>query len=70
MDSLHRYLMARHHVDNYADYMALLAMYRNTAAIEAIKAHTHRMEIDHLIEQVNVIRSIVIRRFVRRRNTS
>ena len=63
MESLHRYLMARHHVDNFEDYMALLAMYRNTAAIEAIKARTRRREIDDAIQQVAVIRNLVIGRF-------
>jgi len=66
MEALHRYLMARHHVDDYDDYMRLLAMYRNTAAIEEIKARERRSEIQEVIEQAHTLRRLLVKKALSR----
>lgn len=60
MEALHRYLLARHHIDNYDDYMQLLAMFRNTAAIEGLKGRTRYEEIQRVFAQTSTIRDILL----------
>ena len=57
MRALHRYLVARHRVDDYDNYIRLLAMFRNTAAIEANKAEDRRRQLNLAAAQVTVIRN-------------
>lgn len=62
MEALHRYIMARHHVADYEHYMQLLAMYRNTSAIEAVNGRTRCESIHQAITQAQNIQQALIRR--------
>jgi hypothetical protein len=67
MHSLHRYLVARYHISDPDEYLHLLAMYRNTAAIEALNSRTRYEEIRQAILQVNSIRNSLVSRLQARR---
>ena len=69
MESLHRYLMARHHVEDFDNYMQLLAMFRNTAAIEALKGRNRMSEIREVIGQAYTIRHELVTRALSRRGS-
>ena len=62
MEALHRYLVARYHVADYDEYLRILAMYRNTAAIEALKGRTRYEEIQQTLLQVHTIREALLNR--------
>ena len=63
MDSLHQYIMAQHHVADYNAYIRLLAMYRNTAAIEAANARARHDDLRQAIRQILVIREAIIEKY-------
>ena len=60
MEALHRYLVARHQVDDYDGYLRLLAIFRNTAAIEATKARARHDELRDAVFQVLAIRDAML----------
>ena len=69
MESLHRYLMARHHVADYENYIQLLAMYRNTAAIEELKGRKCFEEIKRVIMQAETIHKELVTRALSRQRS-
>jgi hypothetical protein len=62
--------MARFDVDDYESYLHLLAMYRNTNAIDAVNARTHYSELADLGESIDAARLAVIQRLRDRRSHS
>ena len=62
MESLHRYLVARYHIADYDDYLQLVAMFRNTAAIEAAKARVRYNSLGELFDQTMAIYAATTRR--------
>ena len=51
MESLHRYLVARFHIADYDEYLQLVALFRNTAAIEAAKARVRYKSLGELFDR-------------------
>jgi hypothetical protein len=70
MESMHRYLMARYEVETFDDYIHLLALFRNTRAIEAVKARERVFELSDISTSVDVARQIILRRLRLRRSSS
>jgi hypothetical protein len=60
MHALHSYLADRHQVGDYEEYLRLLAMFRNAAAIEATKARARHSEIRDAISQILAIRDTLL----------
>jgi hypothetical protein len=54
--------MARHEVEDLDDYLRLLALFRNTRAIEAQNARGRHAEIKELIRSVETARYAILRR--------
>lgn len=70
MQSLHRYLMSRYEVETYDEYLHLLALFRNTRAIEAQKARTRYAELQDISANIEFARHAVLRRLQQRRSPS
>ena len=51
MESLHWYLVARFHIADYDEYLQLVALFRNTAAIEAAKARVRYKSLGELFDR-------------------
>jgi hypothetical protein len=57
LESLHRYVMARYDIQSYEEYIHVLALCRNTRAIEAQNArqrYTELSEASALIERARL----------------
>jgi hypothetical protein len=48
-------MMSRYDVEDFEDYTHLLALYRNTRAIEAMKARIHYMELEKAAASVEKV---------------
>ena len=70
MESMHRYLMARYEVETFDDYIHLLALFRNTRAIEAVKARERVFELSDISTSVDVARQIILCRLRLRRSST
>jgi len=68
MASLHYYLMVRYAVNDYAGYLHLLAMFRNTNAIEAGNARADYAELVDLATSNELARLAVLKRIRDRRS--
>jgi hypothetical protein len=69
MEGLHRYLMARHHVEDYDNYMQLLAMFRNTTAIEELKGRKRMDGLRKIIGCAHAIRQELVTTALSRRRS-
>jgi len=70
LESMHRYLMARYEVETFDDYIHLLALFRNTCAIEAVKARERVIELTNISTSVDLARQSIRRRLQLRRSSS
>jgi len=70
MESMHWYLMARYEVETFDDYIHLLALFRNTRAIEAVKARERVFELTNISTSVDLARQLILRRLQLRRSSS
>ena len=68
MASLHHFLMVRYHVNDYAGYLHLLAMYRNTNAIETENARADYTDLVELATSNELARLAVLQRIKDRRS--
>ena len=62
MDSFHRYLLSRYDIHTYEDYVHLLALFRNTRAIEAHNARQRYSDISAACASVEELRLSAIQR--------
>jgi hypothetical protein len=67
---MHRYVMARYEVETFDDYIHILALFRNTRAIEAVKARQRVFELTDISTSVDVARQLIRRRLQLRRSKS
>jgi hypothetical protein len=70
LESVHRYLLTRYKVKTFDEYIHLLALFRNTRAIEAAKAHDRVMELADISTSIENARQSIIRRLQLRRSSS
>lgn len=70
LESMHRYLMARYEVETFDDYIHLLALFRNTRAIEAAKARDRVVELTDISSSVEIARQLILRRLQHRQSAS
>ena len=67
MQSLHRYLMARFDIETFDDYLHLLALFRNTQAIETLNARRHLSELNEVSKSLESARYAILSRLNQRR---
>jgi hypothetical protein len=60
---LHRYLLARYDVEDFEDYTHLLALFRNTRAIEANNARQRYTELSEAAASIEKVRLAFIQQF-------
>ena len=69
MESLHRYLIARYDISDYDYYLKLVAMYRNTAAIEARNSYLRHKSLLELYQHCMIMHAAAAKR-IRERSRS
>jgi hypothetical protein len=62
--------MRRYKVKTFDDYIHLLALFRNTRAIEAAKARDRVLELSDISTSVEMARQSILRRLHLRRSSS
>jgi hypothetical protein len=70
LESMHRYLMARYEADTFDRYIHLLALFRNTRAIEAVKARDRVFELTDISNSIEMARQSILHRLQLRRASS
>lgn len=70
LQSLHRYILSRYDIQDYDEYLHLLALYRNTRAIEVQKASTRFTELNLAVTSVAKARLGIIKAMEDRRSSS
>ena len=70
MESLHRYLVARYDISDYDYYLKLLAMYRNTAAIEAQNSHIRHASLSMLFQRCSEMHAATVKRIRERKSST
>jgi hypothetical protein len=60
LHSLHCFLLARHEVNDFDDYTHLLALFRNTRALEAHNACQRYTELDEASRSIETVRQAII----------
>ena len=66
MASLHRYLVARYQIEDYDDYIHLLALYRNTRGVQAQNSHSRYDELFETIRAIDSSRLALLHRLQQR----
>jgi len=60
LESMHQYIMARYNIQNLDDYLQILALFRNTRAIEAQNARQRHMDLLEACKSVERSRLSII----------
>jgi len=61
--------MARYDVDGFDDYIHLLALFRNTRAIEAVKVRDRVFDLTDIANSVEIARQSILRQLQERRGS-
>ena len=68
LQSVHSYLMARYEADTLDEYVRLLALFRNTRAIELENARNRCAELQNIADTIELAQFAVLRRLDSRRS--
>ena len=67
MQSLHSYLMAQFEVETFEEYIQMVALFRNTQAIEMMNARQQLSELAKVANSFETSRSAILSRLKERR---